>query len=230
MEHPEKPVDAVDLNELRKVFIDRVIPRDVEERLLSSEKLRRALLHLTTRDEVHRFIKNGQMSSRLRSRLLNEAPVTLLDKATSTSKLPESTVAPTNGCTTTPAKRVFTAKRTFPQQHSVFHSSSLTQKPIDWVGNQSVVSTTPTYPPTQSRPANAVSNVSQAPSRNTSLHNASKQSEDAKKSLEPTSQSSRPPATAFTPERVSQQLKPSPVLGKISGITTTTLEAANAEM
>ncbi|KAI1652632.1 hypothetical protein F4813DRAFT_377461 [Daldinia decipiens] len=84
MGHSLKPDGLDDMDELRQAFTKRVIPPALEERLLSSEKLRQDLLQVATQDEVHLFIRKAQMSSQLRSQLFVESPVILTNKTTST--------------------------------------------------------------------------------------------------------------------------------------------------
>ncbi|OTB11543.1 hypothetical protein K445DRAFT_212750 [Daldinia sp. EC12] len=254
MEHSVNLQDSVDLNELRKVFVDRIISASFEGKLLSSEKLRRALLELTTQDEIDRFIRNGLMSARLRSQLLTEAAVISGNKKSSTSnyiktnqssqsseqsaKLSERTVSSTcvslapsgalsmdnhktsvqdsrannkrmemDSTPTAPTKRVFTAKRTFPQR---LVSSSLNPNPKapESVGDKPLIPSIPLIPLT----AKVASDVPRTPS-GSPLPNTSKKGEGDKKLLGPTFQHDRPLAVASILETPPQQLEYSPILG-----------------
>ncbi|KAI2776204.1 hypothetical protein F4815DRAFT_362228 [Daldinia loculata] len=82
MDHSLKQDGWEDMDELRRAFTKRVVPPALEERLLSSEKLRQDLLELATQDEIYLFIRRAQMSPQLRSQLLVESPVILTNKTT----------------------------------------------------------------------------------------------------------------------------------------------------
>ncbi|KAK6948086.1 hypothetical protein Daesc_009850 [Daldinia eschscholtzii] len=254
MEHPVNSEDSVDLNELRKVFVDRIISASFEGKLLGSEKLRRALLELTTQDEIDRFIRNSLMSARLRSQLLTEAAVISENKSSTSNyiktnqssqsseqsaKLPERTVSSTcvslapsaalsmdnhktkvqdsiannkrmemDSTPTAPTKRVFTAKRTFPQR-SVSSTLNPTPKAPETVGNKPLFPSIPLIPLT----AKVASDVPRTPSGSPLLHDASKKGEGDKKFLGHTFQHDRLLAVASILERAPQQLEYSPIFG-----------------
>ncbi|KAI0850413.1 hypothetical protein F5Y00DRAFT_233271 [Daldinia vernicosa] len=235
MDHPLKSDGLDDMDELKQAFTKRVVPPALEERLLSSKKLRRDLLELATKDEVYFFIRKSQMSSQLRSQLLDESPVTSTNKTTSTptptpttnsdgkdkhlkssgrpyhtepsrstgvsdgsfttstpkeitakhevpsfltkDKLPTKDLA-----SATPAKRVFTAKRTLPPH--LVSKPNPTPKPSEPAANKPVISASPTSP----NPSRVVSDILQTLRENRLPFNASEQTEDIKDSLASTSQ------------------------------------------
>ncbi|KAI1074545.1 hypothetical protein F5B20DRAFT_433501 [Whalleya microplaca] len=69
---PASEMDDLGQDALRKSFLEGTISLDTERKLLNSAELRRSLLGSPVSDEMRRVVVSGQISSQLRSRMINE--------------------------------------------------------------------------------------------------------------------------------------------------------------